>query len=433
MLTLAERILDVFPSGNYALTALLRVLEVAESENVTTAAIENRHEPRLLINPKFLEKHAESSERLLMLVMHELHHLLLGHTRLLPLSTALDNVVFDAVINSLLCRMFPNEAYTSLLTEFYSDERFPECMLRPPASWAPHIPVVPPPALNKPEFVDAAVVYCGLYSPTGTTYSELYDVLRRGMNDQQAAAVRLLGDHSGKPPPDELTLEALEEIAAAWPGADRLGRVLTDKRVQPRPGANRAALRRLLWQCADRGRHDRGARYPIPQPSPALAPWLGFDRRTTVMRAMGHEPLLQPIATSRPRRIPASDKVHVYVDVSGSVTGFTGMLYGAVLDCREYVHPTVHLFSTMIADVTLAELRDGVSRTTGGTNLDCVAQHMLDHDVRRAVMLTDGIVGNLPPWVVTCLRGVRLGVALSPNHQVAPDLQPLVRHWAILV
>jgi hypothetical protein len=38
--------------------------------------------PRLLINPQFVEAHAATPERLLMLVMHELHHVLLGHTRL---------------------------------------------------------------------------------------------------------------------------------------------------------------------------------------------------------------------------------------------------------------------------------------------------------------------------------------------------------------
>ena len=45
-------------------------------------------------------------------------------------------------------------------------------------------------------------------------------------------------------------------------------------------------------------------------------------------------------------------RVHVYVDVSGSVDAIRGALYGAVLDFREQVHPVVHLFSTKVADVT---------------------------------------------------------------------------------
>jgi hypothetical protein len=75
---LAERILDAFPSGSYALSALLRLLDIVETTSVPTAAVECRAQPRLLINPEFVEKHAPTSEKLLSLVMHELHHVLLG-------------------------------------------------------------------------------------------------------------------------------------------------------------------------------------------------------------------------------------------------------------------------------------------------------------------------------------------------------------------
>jgi len=51
--TLAERILDCFPSGTYALHALLQLLEVSESRTIETAAVECRIQPRLLVNPDF--------------------------------------------------------------------------------------------------------------------------------------------------------------------------------------------------------------------------------------------------------------------------------------------------------------------------------------------------------------------------------------------
>jgi hypothetical protein len=38
---------------------------------------------------------APTPEKLLMLIMHELHHVLLGHTRLFPRLTQIDNLVFD--------------------------------------------------------------------------------------------------------------------------------------------------------------------------------------------------------------------------------------------------------------------------------------------------------------------------------------------------
>ena len=124
--TLAERILDAFPGGSYALAGLLRLLDIVETESVPTAAVECRMQPRLLINPKFVQAHASTPEKLMMLVMHELHHVLLGHTTLFPRNTRVQNFVFDAVINGIVCRMFPGAQYTAFFSDFYSADRFPE-------------------------------------------------------------------------------------------------------------------------------------------------------------------------------------------------------------------------------------------------------------------------------------------------------------------
>ena len=47
---IAERILDCFPSGSYALSALLRLLDIVETDTVPTAAVECRAQPRLLVD-----------------------------------------------------------------------------------------------------------------------------------------------------------------------------------------------------------------------------------------------------------------------------------------------------------------------------------------------------------------------------------------------
>jgi hypothetical protein len=92
--------------------------------------------------------------------------------------------------------------------------------------------------------------------------------------------------------------------------------------------------------------------------------------------------------------VPAGSKAHVYVDVSGSIAGLKGALYGAVLDCRQWIHPTIHLFSERVIDASLAQLRQGICSTTVGTSIACVADHLRRHQVKRAVVLTDGYVGR---------------------------------------
>jgi hypothetical protein len=126
------------------------------------------------------------------------------------------------------------------------------------------------------------------------------------------------------------------------------------------------------------------------------------------------------------------ESVHIYVDVSGSIGELKGALYGAVLDCRELVKPRIHLFSTKIHDISLAELRQGVCRTTGGTDIGCVAAHIATHNVRRAVLLTDGFVGRARGCYEDALCSAHIGVALTPGYSARTDLEPLVRHWAEL-
>jgi hypothetical protein len=131
-------------------------------------------------------------------------------------------------------------------------------------------------------------------------------------------------------------------------------------------------------------------------------------------------------------RRPTCDRVHVYLDVSGSIGEFKGALYGAVIDCSEIVHETVHLFSTKVFDVSMRQLRRGDCRTTNGTSIECVAAHMRKHRVRRAVLLTDGAVGIPGATAQATLQGATLGVALTPGYNIRTDLQSVVRHWTEL-
>lgn len=433
---LEERILDAFPSGNYGLLALLRLLDIVETDEVETAAVECTELPRLRVNPQFVERHANTPEHLLMLVMHELHHVLLGHTRLFPRVTAVDNLLFDAVINALLCRMFPGAEYTSFFSRYYRDDCYPECLLRPAAGWTPKGPVPVPPALTGSGMARVRQVYGALYSETGAHYQELYDALR-SVIAPAAEAVPLLGSHGADLEPLTGTVfEVVRSVVEHWPQppspiAGRSWSELLDLRpVVPRP-SNRAVLRALLRKVAQPG---NGARSGLPAPEPVTiaSPVPARDRRAIVLRALGAQQLLYRRDVSTIRRA-ACERVHVYLDVSGSIGACKGALYGAVLDCRELVHPAVHLFSTEVHDISLPDLRTGKCCTTGGTSIECVAAHMHRHRVRRAVLLTDGFVGRPGLTAGQTLSRAILGVALTPGGSQRTDLGPFTRFWAQLL
>lgn len=448
--TLASRILDAFPSSTYSLAGLLRLVDIVETERVPTAAVECRAQPRLLLNPAFIAQHAATPQKLLMLVMHELHHVLLGHTTLFTRMTAARNFIFDAVINGMLCRMFPAPEYTALMRDFYGQDTFPHCLLAPPPGWpAPRVRRARALQQLPARLADRAhALHRALYSEGGATYAEVAEVLPRlleaGGQGADVQDVPLLGDHDGSGQAGagrdaeerrlaDLLREALQDLDR-MPSPLR-GRSLRQVLDEGQPGAPpprpaRSALRDLLQVVAGRGRQAQLAR-PGWQALEVAAPLPRAHRRTLVQRALGLQPLLYPTPLVLPRPRSRGERVHVYVDVSGSMSAYLQPAYGAVLDCLPLVHPRVHLFSTLVHDISPAELQQGRCITGGGTDIACVAQHMAEHRVRRAVLLTDGEVGSLQDAHADVLRRVHLGVALVGGAQRQP-LQPFARHLVVL-
>ena len=438
---LAARILDAFPAGSYALSGLLRLLDVVETEEVQTAAVECVAQPRLLINPRFVAEHANTSEKLLMLVMHELHHVLLGHTTLFPRTNPVQNFVFDTVINGICCRMFPGADYTRLFTDYYRADRFPECLLRPPPGWpAEQVGVAPGIAeLPEPARALANEVHQALYSEAGASYHEVYKILPRVLNagGGSVAGIPLIGDHSGTLALEQqspLLFDVVSDLVGKWPQPPNpiRGRALSDViksgEIAPKPTpTNRAILRRLILKVARTGasgriRRIRPSYLEAPSPIPNLA------RRSIVLRALGVPTLLHPGKVPWPQRVPAGERVHVYLDVSGSMDSVLPALYGAVLDCADYVHPDVHLFSNSVADMTLSQLRAGKCKTTGGTDVDCVANHMRAQRITSAVLITDGYVGKPQGGTHTTLANARLAVAYLGQSTNQNDLSAVANH-----
>lgn len=450
--TLTDRILDAFPNGNYALTALLRLTDIVETDAVPTAAVECKLQPRLLINPAFVATHAHTQQKLLMLVMHELHHVLLGHTTLFPRVTKAQNFVFDAVINGVISRMFPRVEFLAFLRDYYGASMFPHCLLAPPPGW-PDNPRMPEGLRCLPTELSAQAwnVHQALYSAAGASYAEVYELLPKLLLQCGAQSidalidrVPLLGDHSGDglssglEHGSPLMFDIVRSIVEQWPQPPdpirgrSLAKVLRQVAVVPQPvPSNRQQLRRLILKVAEASRVGCVRKLcsdPIeaPTPIPSLA------RRSLVLRALGYEPLLHPGAVPTRRRAATGGRVHVYLDVSGSMKTALRSLYGAILDCRDQVERTVHLFSDAIADVPLAELRTGKCKTTGGTNIACVAEHMAKHRITRALIVTDGWVGEPKGEHRNTLAKAHVAVAFLGAGINENDLRAVARHTCIL-
>ena len=230
----------------------------------------------------------------------------------------------------------------------------------------------------------------------------------------------------------------VRQIVERWPQPpDPIrGRSLAEilKREQisvSRKPSNAEILRSVLRRVADAGQRGRGAALAGQDTTTISTPLPTFDRRSVVLSALGVPNLLHGDQLHHPRRIHG-EKVHVYLDVSGSIGDLKAVLYGALLDCRDFVYPRVHLFSTQIADMTAGQMRRGTCFSTDGTEIACVAEHMRDHRIRRAVVVTDGYVGHPEGLDRETLAGATLGVVLTPGNSTRHDLADVTKHWAQL-
>ena len=455
---IVARILDVIPPRSFELSTFFSLFRVRFSDEVETACVTCGDAPELLLNKTFIDAHCRTAEHLFMLVMHELYHVILGHTKLFPRSTPVRNIVFDAVINAILCSLFPAREFTSFFTDYYRPDTMPSALLRPKGEGTPHA---------------AEEALRLLYDKNGTgTYCDVFEVLARnlvtvvvlpggggggsgggdgdegtdgsgtcpaadgdgddgdegkevegsgdapstddagdeGKKSQNDKRPVLLGSHGSEPGGVSPELrDLLHEIISKWPSPDRplAGRDLgSGERVRefaggPPPGeALRRGLRRLMRRATLPGpaeRRRRSVREIQTETSTFLPVWTDRSHEARTL-ALGDALLYK--GQTRWRRPVLRDMLRtcVFLDVSGSVAEEVPVL-ARVLEpyCRRGLCE-VNVFSTTAHPVTLCDLVAKKFPSTGGTEINCVLKAVLERPRARrpqsVVILTDGFTGR---------------------------------------
>ena len=218
---LADRVRQCVPLRHPAFGKLLQLLSIEASDAVPTAAVTVGARSRMLINPAFVARRCRTDAHLSMLVMHEIYHVLLGHTRMYRRPTLAANWAFDCIINAQLCRLHPDVEFTS----FFSANAAPEglwSLIGPSAGW-PASPRYPSGALGD--------VHRRLYDDAGATTADLFALLDpMAVTLDIDGADRLLGNHDddqdwdgGGDPlhADPDLLAEARRIVARWPMVER--------------------------------------------------------------------------------------------------------------------------------------------------------------------------------------------------------------------
>lgn len=400
---LAERVARCLPAGTYELETLIRLCGIETSTGIPTAAVTCGPQPRLLVNPDFVDARCRRDEHLFLLVMHELWHVILGHTALYPKATTAENIAFDAVINSALARMHPEPEFRGFFEGLNPADAVPGAFLRPPPGWPVNARVPRSVRGRRRRLVEQ------LYDRDrpAPTYAEILDAL----SEMPTEGVSLLGSHGdsepGSPGPmdDPVFGDVVRRIVAAWPpppvplGGRDLEGVLSPWQaavgVSPPRGAVSAfesVLRRVLGPPTapaaprrERLAVETGAGV-LPNPRDRIAP----ARRRLGAPALWSQPHEVPVRTPRPQWTAG-----VYLDTSGSMFDLLEPLLGLLAPYVRRGRARLWQFSTEVAPLSPADMMSGRLSTTGGTDIDCVLEHVVAHPrTRRVLVVTDGYTGE---------------------------------------
>lgn len=454
---LTRRLVNCLPAATFEMETFCRLAGLEVSDQVPTAAVECTYRPRMLLNPAFTDKYCQEDEHLFLLVMHELWHIILAHTRMYPRATMAHNIAFDAIINAGLSRQFPEPEYRSFFKKINPLDDFPQVLLRPPDGW-PDNPIYP----SNVGPAGTENIVRRLYPPKNDPgvkppfYDEILDLLRQYAEENGIIGwgdIILLGDHEGEGQDgqaldDPVMKEIMKRVVKRWPkgqmgGSKERGSggeaedLLTE--LQGSAEHARRAFANVLRRCMNPGnsRQRRKAKREVPGMTSINVMPNARDRTAPAKRILGAPSTLwgQPGFT-RARVPDVPGKAYIYLDVSGSMGDVLPRLLTLMIPYVRKGLAEVYQFSTVVEPLPWQQLKTGYVRTTGGTNINCVAEHMIEAypAIRRTLILTDGYTGEPDEPLKQKLREInlKLHVVVPAEESTTEDLKDIATSMTVL-
>jgi len=356
------------------------IKSVEENRDQPTAGISK--DGHLCYNPDFVKKYVSCKEDLFSLIFHELLHPMFNH--FIYCSGEIENIAADSIINAVISTVYAGDSREgNLFRKLYNREGV-EGLLRSSSQ------------MSRSRFER---VYDRLYGYRSAglkmTTGELITTLKVLLDIQQISSVLLIGTHNGNSRtgnqlPKDVVGKIAEDIKRSATAnmsnmagynnnlfdlfMEALRTHLSIKRVI----LQRFTTQRKLDKFKEIFRDRRNSCSPIP-----LYP----SKRDLVLIASGFYPGFFHNRTTTPNK---KDKgLAIFLDVSGSVNQYLPKILGILQDLRNEI-TSIFLFSNKTFEIPFRSLLKGVIKTTGGTDFDCIAESILDRQLDKAVIITDG-------------------------------------------
>ena len=432
---LVQELVDENP---FAIRAVLRICEIRFSDQVPTLAVTCEDRPALLVNLDFVKKQCRNDDEVKAVLCHEFLHVLLRHTEQVGAITPAKHLAFDAVINAIIHRSF-GVTWSALMSHYYARVGDLRKLLRPmnkqeQAAWDAKRYKKGSDAL--PGWVHAwASLYEGRMvaddiaelaeslaasasaSAEGTRGTPPFELKGTLPTDIKRA---LLGDHSSigqrlDPRLAEALSRAMTEMngSGIWrsPKGRGVGANPYDALFTAKPSAALTRWRREALAVLKRHlTPDRRSRVFESRVQERLLPVLSTGDRRAFLRA--HWSPFLPESVWQIEHRQRSGTTQVYLDVSGSMNAEMPELIALLQRLSRYIRRPFWAFSDEVASATI---QNGqlVTRTSGGTSMACVLQHVALTRPEAAIVVTDGYIEDLPRELVKRAAGNRLHVLLT--------------------
>ncbi len=434
---IALRLINCIPGATFELEQLLALVEIELTDSVPTATVTTGLRSSLLLNPDFIERCCVTDEHLFLLVMHELWHVLLGHTSLFTHTSLIENLAFDAIINAALTRQFPGPEFRGFFEALNPADSFPSRLLRAPEGWPNRTDYSGPgPAGTNSMLMRLYPLW--KQEVAEPTYNELIELLRSDADvlaleadwDRRTGEIRggagapvLVGDHGedGDEKGSVVLRDELARVSIGWPDppypviSRGVGGSKTSWAVEAiAPSlSNRAVLERVLRRAAQRSRagYRMQSRGSVATSASTVIP-SARDRQRVARTRLGIPSLMWNGELQRSAIVhDAPRTAKVYLDVSGSMYEELPQLLPAVAQFVRQRLATAWQFSESVWPITLAELLKGDLTTTYGTTVSCALEHALsDEATRHIVIITDGGIERVDARIVRALRDRHIAV-----------------------
>lgn len=421
-----SRIYNVIPSGSLHMIELLKLTSIKYSADIDSAAMTCGMYPELLLNKGFIETYCKTDEHLFMLIMHELYHLILGHTKLFVRHDEIDNIAFDAVINSMLCKMFPKKCYTSFFTNINSDSDPIGSILRPIGEKTPNNVR---PLLEK------------LYNSDQGTYYDVYKYIAKMFKtnkiDAKDGKPVFLGNHDVNNSVINPTLkELLDGIISKWPkeltitGRD-LGGNVEDKIFgeYKKERKEEIKMKRLLKKAGINIGYIYNDRISMSNCLENINTFIpNYKDRSTLTKSYFYNRQLLYKKEEYINTLTKENKSNtiVYLDVSGSVDNDIKKMASLLLIPYKNKEIKLYTFSTVVNETTYKDFKQGKYKTTGGTNIECIFKHFFELNKskrgKKILILTDGYVGRLKDSYLDMIRKERIEVYVGLFGECKKDI-----------